>query len=285
MIAEAKHLAGVAEDFNENLELELLFEAINSKYGFDFRNYSNYLLKKQVLHYVAQIGCANISELTHRLIYEPNLFPQFFQRLSINTTEMFRDPDFYHALRDKVLPLLAEEEIIKIWHAGCSTGEEVYSLAILLRESGITQKTLVYATDFNHVVLEKARAGIYPVHRIKQYTRNYQAAGGEAPFSQYYTAHYNFAQFNPELRQNIIFANHNLATEDTFAEVNLILCRNVLIYFNPFLQNRALSLFRSSLPPAGILCLGKSETLRFTEISEDFDELVPEQKIYRKKYS
>lgn len=270
------------DEFNENLEIELLFEAINSKYGYDFRNYSSYLLKKQVQQYVEDSGCRHISDLQHRLIYEPTLFPQFFQKLSINTTEMFRDPPFYQSLLEAVFPLLAEQEVIKIWHAGCSTGEEVYSLAIFLEESGINKQTLVYATDFNHVVLEKARAGIYPIHRIKQYTRNYQDAGGTEPFSKYYTAHYNFAQFNPTLRKNIIFADHNLALDNVFAEVDLILCRNVLIYFNQHLQNRALKLFKDSLTPRGILALGKSETIRFTEIADNFEELIPEQRIYRK---
>ncbi len=269
---------------NENIEIELFLQAINMKFGYDFRNYGKAHIKRRVRHRLSVSDFKNISELINKILYDPVFYQEILQDLSITVTEMFRDPDFYLAVRKEVVALLKTYPFIKIWHAGCATGEEVYSMAILLKEEGLLKRSQVYATDFNQIALQKARSGIYPIGRIKEYTQNYQKSGGKASFSDYYNAHYESVILNESLKDNIVFADHNLVTDGVFGEMNLIICRNVMIYFDKDLQNRVIKLFYDSLVPGGFLCLGSKESLRFTEIANKFDVTTEKQKIYRKKF-
>lgn len=268
---------------NQNIELQLLLQAIYLKYGYDFRDYAKASVKRRIQHRMNKEGLHNISEMQHKLLYDIKFFETLLLDLSINVTEMFRDPSFYLAIRRYVIPVLKTFPFLKIWHAGCSSGEEVYSMAIVLKEEGLYERTQIYATDMNQAILKQAKEGIFPINRLKQYTENYQKAGGQESFSNYYDAHYEHVIIDSQLKQNILFSDHNLATDGVFGEMNLIMCRNVLIYFTRELQNRALSLFAHSLCEGGILCLGAKETIRFSDCSEQFDDLVKEEKIYLKK--
>ena len=268
---------------NENIEIKVLLEAIYLKYGYDFRNYSKASIKRRILHRLSLSGLKTISEMQHKILYDKRFFEILIQDISINVTEMFRDPSFYKAVRENIIPVLKNLPFIKVWHAGCATGEEVYSMAILLKEEGLHDKITIYATDFNEGVIKKAKDGIYPADRIKEYTYNYQKAGGRSSFTDYYTARYGYALINKSLKKNIVFADHNLVTDWIFGEMNMIMCRNVLIYFNRDLQNRVIRLFRDSLRKDGFLCLGSKESIRFSEYSDDFVAVVKKQKIYRKK--
>jgi len=267
----------------KNIEIDLLLEAVYLKYGYDFRSYARASIKRRIEATLSSFGLNNLSDLQRFILYDENAFNKLLLNLSINVTEMFRDPDFYRVVRQKVIPLLKTYPFIKIWHAGCSTGEEVYSLAILLREEGLTGKFQIYATDFNELVLKKAKQGIFPLERIKEYTINYQKAGGLESFADYYNAHYDHAKIDESLKKNIVFADHNLATDGAFGEMNLIMCRNVLIYFNRDLQNRAFGLFYDSLSHFGFLCLGTKEDLNFTQYTSKFEVIAPKEKIYRKR--
>lgn len=267
----------------QNIELQLLLQAIYLKYGYDFRNYAKASIKRRVQHRLLKDGFPNISMMQHKLLYDVSFFETLLLDLSINVTEMFRDPSFYLALRKTVIPALKSLPFIKIWHAGCATGEEVYSMAILLKEAGLYEKTQIYATDMNEVVLKQARDGIFPIKRLRQYTANYQKAGGQEAFSDYYTAHYDHVVMDKTLKENILFSDHNLATDGVFGEMNLVVCRNVLIYFNRELQNRVLGLFLESLCQGGFLCLGSRESIRFADCSSTFIDVVKEEKIYQKK--
>ena len=266
----------------ENIELQLLLEAIYLQYGYDYRNYSKASLKRRIAHRLMLSNLPNLAAMQHKLLYDRSFFQTLFLDLSVNVTEMFRDPSFYQALRKTVIPILKTYPFIKIWHAGCSTGEEVYSMAIILKEEGILDKALIYATDINEVVLTKAREGIYPVDRIKEYTQNYQRAGGKESFANYYTAKYDAAIMNQSLKKHIVFSQHNLATDNVFGEMQLVMCRNVLIYFDKDLQNRVIGLFADSLVRQGILCLGSKESMRFSDHREQFKELIAQEKIYQK---
>lgn len=268
---------------SEKIEIELLLEAIYRKYGYDFRNYAKASIKRRILHRCALAGLKTVSDLQHRVLYDVKLFETLLMDFSINVTEMFRDPSFYRALRESVLPGMKDLSHIKLWHAGCATGEEVYSLAILLKEEGLFDKAQIYATDYNENILKKAKEGVYPLKQIKEYTYNYQKAGGIQSFADYYTARYELAVMNKYLRTNVVFANHNLVTDTTFGEMDLILCRNVLIYFDRKLQDLAIGLFRESLPAGGFLCLGSKESLRFSKYSNDFEDVRTDERIYRKK--
>jgi chemotaxis protein methyltransferase CheR len=268
---------------NENLEVRLLLEAIFQKYGYDFRQYTKASIKRRILQRVERGGFDSITQLQRAVIYDRKAFEALLLDLTINVTEMFRDPPFFQALREEVLPSLAREEFVKIWHAGCATGEEIYSMAILLKEAGLYDKARIYATDLDEAVLAKARAGIFPADRIKEYTANYQRAGGGESFGDYYTARYDGAIMDKSLRKNIVFADHNLATDGVFAEVDMVVCRNVLIYFGRELQERAVGLFTDSLRQGGFLCIGSKESLRLLACGERFEPLVEEQKIYRKR--
>lgn len=267
---------------SENIELNLLLEAVYHKYGYDFRSYSRASLKRRVKKRLSLSGMSNISELQHAILYSDEQFAELLADLSINVTEMFRDPSFYRKLRTRVIPELAKLPFINIWHAGCSTGEEVYSMAILLKEAGLYDKCRIYATDFNQTVVEKAKEGIYPVKDLKDYIQNYRMAGGEASFTDYFTAQYDSALMDRSLKENIVFSDHNLAIDSGFAEMDLIVCRNVLIYFNRDLQNRVCKLFCSSLADRGYLCLGSKESIRFLSCEKVFEDVSKNEKIYRK---
>lgn len=268
---------------NENLELTLLLEAIHQKYGYDFKNYSRASLKRRIHKRLEILDMRHISELLHGVIYHKEIFESLLLDLSINVTEMFRDPTLFKALREQVLPCLEALPFIRIWHAGCATGEEVYSMAILLKEAGLLARSRIYATDFNEVVLKKAKAGIYPISRVKAYTANYQKAGGTESFADYYTARYESVVMEQSLKETIVFSDHNLATDSVFGEMDLVICRNVLIYFNRTLQNRALKLFHDSLGARGFLCLGSKESLAFSNHADVFVRVDNKEKIYRKK--
>ena len=266
----------------QNIELQLLLQAIYLKYGYDFRNYAKASIKRRVQHRLSKDGFESISAMQNKVLYDVSFFETLLLDLSINVTEMFRDPKFYLALRKVVIPRLKKYPFLKIWHAGCSSGEEVYSMAIILKEEGLYDRTQIYATDMNEIVLKQAKDGIFNISRLKQYTANYQKAGGQESFSDYYTAHYDHAVMSKSLKENILFSDHNLATDGVFGEMNLIMCRNVLIYFNRDLQNRVLGLFSDSLPNDGILSLGSKESIRFSAFSNSFEDIVREEKIYRK---
>ena len=267
---------------NERIEIKLLLDAIYLKYGYDFRGYSKASIKRRILHRLELSGLKTISEMQHGILHNKKFFETMLQDFSINVTEMFRDFSFYKALRNKVIPELKEKPFIRIWHAGCATGEEVYSMAILLKEENLYEKTRIYATDFNEEILKKAKEGIFPIDRMKAYTHNYKKSGGLASFADYYTARYDYAIMENSLRENIVFADHNLATDSVFGEMDLVFCRNVLIYFTRDLQDRVFKLFRDSLCPGGYLCLGSKESVRFSEYSDDFENVVKKEKIYRK---
>ena len=275
----------LSDDTNQtiNIEIDLILDAIFQKYGYDFRNYSRAHVKRRLLHRLAGSHLKSLSQMQHEVLYDPSFFQEILKDLSINVTEMFRDPKFYLALRTEIIPLLKTYPFIKVWHAGCSTGEEVYSFAIVLKEEGLYDRVQIYATDFNRSVLDIAKKGIYPINRIKEFTANYQQAGGKQSFSDYYMADYNSVIFDQSLKKNIVFAEHNLVTDRVFAEVNIIICRNVLIYFNRELQNKVFTLFTESLINGGFLCLGSKETLQFSQNAGLYDVLNAYEKLYKKR--
>jgi chemotaxis protein methyltransferase CheR len=266
----------------EKIEIELLLEGIYRQYGFDFRSYAYSSLKRRLWKRIHQEGMATVSELQSRVLHDPAMMEGLLLDLSINVTAMYRDPGFYLAFRTQVVPLLRTYPFIRIWHAGCSTGEEVYSMAILLQEEGLYDRARIYATDINELVLQRARAGIFPLEKMQEYTQNYLRAGGARSFSEYYTAMYDGALFNSSLSRNVVFSQHNLVTDGSFAEFNVILCRNVMIYFDRALQNRVHELFYNSLVGFGVLCLGSKETIRFTKYESRYEPLNLKEKIYRR---
>ena len=266
----------------ERLEIELLLEAVYRHYGFDFRGYAYASLRRRVWKRIQAEGLGTVSDLQAAVLHDPEVLDRLLDDLSVNVTAMFRDPGFFLAFRERVVPLLRTYPFFRIWHAGCSTGEEVFSMAILLEEEGLYDRARVYATDMNERVLRQARAGIFPLDRMQEYTDNYIRAGGRRSFSEYYTAGYGGALFHPALLRNVVFAQHNLVTDRSFSEFNAILCRNVLIYFDKALQTRVHRLFYDSLATFGVLALGGKETLRFSAFEECFEPLAPGDKIYRK---
>jgi chemotaxis protein methyltransferase CheR len=267
-----------------DIEITLFLEAIYQKYGYDFRDYSRAHIKRRILNRLALSRLDSVSEMQAKVLRDESFAAQLLQDFSITVTEMFRDPLFYKAVREKVVPLLKTYPFIKIWHAGCASGEEVYSMAILFKEEGLSEFTTVYATDFNQAAINEAKNGIYPVGLMKEFTQNYQLSGGKESFSSYYTSDYNNAILDASLKKNIVWANHNLVTDSVFAEVHLVICRNVLIYFNKDLQNKVHRLFYESLIAGGILCLGAKESLRFSELYDSYSEIDRKNKIYKKKY-
>jgi chemotaxis protein methyltransferase CheR len=269
----------------ENIEIGLLLDAVYQRYGYDFRNYTKASIKRRLRHHLSKSGLPNFSAMQHLLIYDDTFFKSLLLDLTVNVTEMFRDPSFYRSLRKNVIPILRTYPNIKIWHAGCSTGEEVYSMAILLEEEGLLDKAQIYATDIDDKVLETAKEGIYPVDRIKAYTENYQKAEGKKSFSDYYRAGYDAAIIKKTLKKNIVFTSHNLVTDSVFGEFHLIICRNVLIYFNKALQNHVLKLFEQSLIRRGILALGSKETVQFSTSEKVFSEFDKDEKIFQKNIS
>lgn len=268
---------------NEKIECDLLLQTIFLKYGYDFRNYSKPSLRRHIRNRLSRHNFKTFSEMQDTLLRDRQFFEKLLLGMTINITEMFRDPNFFIQFRKWVIPNLKKTPYIKIWHAGCSSGEEVYSMAILLREEGC-RNFRVYATDINEEVIHKAKKGIFPLVKMKGYTRNYREAGGKASFADYYTARYDFAIMDSTLRNNIVFFDHNLVNGEIFGEMDLIVCRNVLIYLNKDLQNRVFNLFFESLRPGGYLCIGPKETVQFSTCSDKFTDVVRETKIYRKKY-
>ncbi len=268
-----------------NIELQLLLEAIFLRYGYDFRNYSKAHIKRRVLHRLGTSQLLTVTDLQNKVLRDRDFFIEFLNDLSINVTELFRDPEFYKSLRENVIPKLRTYAWFKIWHAGCATGEEVYSFAILLQEEGLLDRCQIYATDFNQKVLEVAREGVYHKEEIEQYERNYQLSGGKRKLSDYYQSMYGSVMFNKDLSSRIVFADHNLVTDSVFADVNLILCRNVLIYFEKSLQENVVGLFYESLVPSGILCLGTKESLKFTRHEKLFEAIDEKQRIFKKLMS
>lgn len=266
----------------ENLEVKILLEAIYSYYGFDFRNYSLPYIRRRIIYRLQAENLRTISGLQEKVLHDRQAMLTLFQDFSINVTEMFRDPEFFLALRQKVIPLLRERPQIRIWQAGCSTGEESYSLAILLHEEELLHKTRIYATDFNEFYLEKAKEGTFSIQRMQRYTRNYLNAGGEKAFSEYYSVNGEKVQFDRALTQNIVFAQHNLVTDTSFNEFDLIICRNVMIYFDKLLQSRVHDLLYGSLRYSGFLGLGNKEGLSFTSRAMCYKPVDPQEKIYQK---
>ena len=276
----------VAEDEEkldlEVIEIQLLTEGIFRHYGFDFRDYSLPSMRRRIWKRIYSEGLSTVTGLTEKVLHDSSTMERLLLDLSINTTAMFRDPTFYLAFRRKVVPMLRTYPYVRIWHAGCSTGEEVYSMAILLQEEGLYDRCRIYATDINEAVLQKAKAGIFPISTMQENTANYIAAGGTGTFSEYYTARYDHAIFRPSLRENVVFAQHNLVTDASFNVFNVIFCRNVLIYFNNVLQDRVQQLFLDSMEMFGILGLGKKESVRFTAVADNYEEIDAEEKIYRR---
>lgn len=267
-----------------DIEMRLLLNGVNLVYGYDFTDYSEASIKRRITQWFAMSGYRSLSEAQAVILRDRTAFESLLRGITVNVSEMFRDPAFFKALREQIVPHLKTYPFVKIWHAGCASGEEAYSLAILLAEEGLKGRFRMYATDINNEVLQKAREGIYPLKDMQRYTRNYQLAGGTKSFSDYYSARYDNAIMMSSLREQIVFASHNLAVDADFGEMHLILCRNVLIYFKPTLKERVLQLFDTCLVPGGFLCLGLKETLDGKRVSPSYMEMVPRMKIYRKNY-
>ncbi|OOV12985.1 protein-glutamate O-methyltransferase CheR [Flavobacterium sp. LM4] len=265
----------------EDIELETLINEIYEYYGFDFGSYSRASLKRRVNRVYQLDGFTHFDEFLSKVRYDSDYFKHMVDEITVNVTEMFRDPFFYTVIRNQILPLLGTKPFIRIWHAGCSSGEEVYSMAILLKEAGILNKSLIYATDINAKVLETAKKGIFPLRMMKEYSENYRYSGGKEDFSSYYIANYGIAKFNDELAQKMVFSQHNLVSDTSFNEFDLIFCRNVLIYFDNDLQKRAISLFDESLSVLGFLALGTKETIKYS-ISPGKYKQLDNEKIWRK---
>ena len=265
-----------------DIELQGLLEAIYAQYHSDFRQYAQASLRRRLGQALVGLGFETLSSLQGNVLRDPRLFQRLLRYLTVGVTEMYRDPAFFQALRAEVVPVLRTYPSIRVWVAGCSTGEEVYALAILLREEGLLDRTLLYASDINPHALQAARDGIYPLARLPQFSDSYRAGGGHSSLADYYTAGYDAAVFDRTLTRNVVFADHSLATDEVFAEMHLISCRNVLIYFNRTLQDRALGLFARSLSPRGFLGLGAKETLRFSAHAARFETFAPDAQIYRR---
>lgn len=267
----------------DTIEMDLLLEGILRRYGYDFRHYAQASLKRRLRRSMQRADLEQTSQMIPMVLHDEEFFDALLRDLSITVTEMFRDPDFYQAVRRKVVPVLKTYPFIKIWHPGCATGEEVYSMAIVLQEEGFLQRSQIYATDFNTHSLKVAREGIYPLERMQKFAHNYEQSGGAASFSDYYEARYGAARLTEPLRRNITFAYHNLVADGVFGEMNLIVCRNVLIYFDRHLQDRVLGLFSDSLCRRGFLCLGTKETVEFSTVNDRFELLSRKQKVYQKR--
>ena len=267
----------------EDLELRLLLDALHGAYHYDFRGYSAASLKRRLAQAQAHFGCRSLSALQDRVLHEPAVLPELLGYLTVQVSEMFRDPAYFRALRERVVPHLRTYPSIKVWVAGCSAGEELYALAILFREEGLESRTLFYATDINTDALRKAEAGVYALDRIPLFTQNHRLSGGTTSLSTYYTAAYGAAVFDRSLRERVVFSDHSLASDAVFAEVHLVSCRNVLIYFDRALQDRAVGLFEESLVRRGFLGLGSKESLRFSAHADHFDTFDPAARIYQKR--
>jgi len=266
----------------EQIEVDLFVQALKRRHGFDFSQYARASLTRRVRQLAQVHRCTSITEMTSRLLHEADFVTLVVQGLSVPVSEMFRDPSVFNALREKVLPLLASYPRINVWQAGCANGQEVYSLAILLEEAGLYERSHIFATDFNPEALKRAHEGIYPAKDAQLWSRNYLEAGGSHSLASYYSARYDFVRLHERLRRNITFTNHNLVTDKMFCEAHLVLCRNVLIYFSNPLQNRTLALFRDSLVRGGYLCLGLRESLDFAPVAVDFTAVDASLRLYRR---
>lgn len=267
----------------DDIEIELLLEALYRRYHYDFRHYARASIKRRLIQARGRLGASSFSALQERLLHDPDMLPRLLNYLTVQVSEMFRDPSYFRALREKVIPHLRTYPSLKVWIAGCSNGEEVYSLAMLFREEGLEQRTIFYATDINPKALKAAEAGVYPLDQIRKFTENHQKSGARTSLSDYYVADYDRAIFDSRLRANMVFSDHSLATDSVFAEMHLISCRNVLIYFNRTLQERAVGLFEESLVRRGFLGLGRKESLRFSDYATGFADFVREEKIYQRR--
>lgn len=263
-------------------QVEMILNDVARNYGYDFLNYSRASVKRRITRLISNDRFPSFAEFRFRILQDKDYIKRFVEQITVNVTEMFRDVTFYRTLREDVLPVLATSPLIRIWHAGCSTGEEVYSMAIILHEANLLNKSLLYATDINPTVLENVRSGIFPLSQMKQYSENYILSGGKQDFSSYYTAQYNLAKFSDFLSRKIVLSTHNLASDGSFNEFQLIMCRNVMIYFDKPLQDKVLHLFYDSLQPLGYLALGSKETLKFTELHNKFRQVENKEKIWRK---
>jgi len=275
-------LAAMNESELFDLELRLLLEAVYQRYHYDFRDYALASLRRRMRHAMARFDCDSMGALQHRLLHEPETFALAMQYFTVQVSEMFRDPAYFRMLREHAIPVLRTYPSIKLWIAGCSTGEEVWSLAILLHEEGLLDRAIIYATDINPEALEAAEAGAFPLDRLAQFSRNYLDAGGSSSLSDYYSTGYGGVVFDRRLKRNIVFADHSLATDTVFSEVHLVSCRNVLIYFQRALQDRAIGLFHEALVHRGFLGLGSKESIDFSSYAERFESLAKRERLFRK---
>ena len=267
----------------ERIEIDLLLEAIVLRYGYDFRSYARASIDRRTRQFLSGSGCASVREMIPKVLHDEEFFSRLARYFSISVTEMFRDPFVYRAVRKKVVPLLRTWPHFKVWHAGCATGEEVYSLAIVLKEEGVYDRATIYATDFNDAALDTCSEGVYEIEKLQEATKNYQEAGGKASFSEYYHARYGAAAMDGALKERITFSSHNLVSYHVFSETHLVFCRNVLIYFDRDLQDRSLGLFTESLVHGGFLCLGTKEDLQFSDVSRHYEAVDDKARIYKKK--
>lgn len=270
-------------EITTDIERHLVLEAIFRRHHYDFRGYSASSIARRLERARQEFACATLSQLQGRILHEPELLPRLLDILTVQVSELFRDPSYFRAIREHVVPHLRTYPSVKIWVAGCASGEEVYSLAILLREEGLEGKAIIYATDINPVALHKAESGVYDLDRVAQFTQNHRASGGRSSLSDYYTAGYARMVFDKSLRERVVFTTHNLANDEVFSELQFVSCRNVLIYFDRPLQDRAIGLFRSTLVHGGFLGLGHRETLRFSRWSEAFSDFVPSERLFRRR--
>ena len=273
----------VALEKVEDIEVRLLLEALYSRYHYDFRNYAMASVKRRLRQAREQLGFDTLSALQESLLRDSGMLPRLLGYLTVQVSEMFRDPSYFRAIRENVVPHLRTNPSLKVWIAGCSSGEELYSFVILFREEGLEQKTIFYATDINQQALGQAEAGIFGLDRIRSFTENHRKSGGKSSLSDYYSAAYGRASFDKTLRRNVLFSDHSLVTDAVFGEMHLISCRNVMIYFDRTLQDRALGLFKDSLARKGFLGLGAKESLRFSTHAGAFGDFVREEKIYQRQ--
>ncbi len=276
MAKKGKYIVGEAE-------VERIIEVVFDKRGMDFSGYSRASFLRRIQRITDQDSNGEFEGVIQRITEDKQYFDQFVKEVTVNVTEMFRDPSFFLAIRKKVLPALAHHQKIRLWHAGCSTGEEVYSIATLLHETNLLERSVIHGTDLNSDVLKKAKSGVYSDKNIQEHTANYQRSGGEGNFSDYYKSAYGNTVFKESFREKMVFSEHNLVTDGSFGEFNLVMCRNVLIYFQKPLQSRVIRIFKESLAPGGFLCLGSKESLMFAADHDAFEEVDASQKIYRKK--
>ena len=276
-----KEPKSIDQENNKRIEVDLLLTGIKQRYGYDFTHYSHASLMRRLDKAREQVKVTRFTELLDKLLYDEKCFDDFLKIMSITVTDMFRDPLFYKAVREQLVPVLKTFPFVKIWHAGCATGEEVYSMALLLHEEGFLDRARIYATDFNKHSLDIAEKGVYPAKNLKTYAANYQEAGGKVEFSDYYSDGYELIKFKDFLKERITFSYHNLVTDGVFGEMNLICCRNVLIYFDKTLQDHVLFKLSDSLRHGGFLCLGNKESLNFTAVKSLFETVDKKQRIYR----